>query len=124
MQQENRNIALIQSPSLRRRLENFLVARLGLLQVLLEVERLEEHPGAFVELGLELDPVQPQRVEEGAHALHDDKDRQGQNSPEAKDDEDCDGAKVGIFEGSEADAKDEFPEYLGKLFKGRTTYLI
>ena len=44
---------------LGRGLEDLLVAGLGLLQVLFEVERLEEHSRALVELGLELDPVQP-----------------------------------------------------------------
>ena len=99
---------------LRRGLENLLVARLGLLQVLLEVERLEEHSRALVELGLELDPVQPERVEEGAHALHDDEDRQGQDGPE--DDEDGDGADEGLAEAAgERDAEDELPQHLGEL---------
>ena len=101
---------------LRRGLENLLVAGLGLFQVLLEVERLEEHSGALVELGLELDPVQPERVEEGAHALHDDEDRQGQDGPEAEDDEDGDGADEGLAEAAgERDAEDELPQNLGEL---------
>ena len=101
---------------LRRGLENLLVARLGLLQVLLEVERLEEHSRALVELGLELDPVQPERVEEGAHALHDDEDRQGQDGPEAEDDEDGEGADERLAEAAgERDAEDELPQHLGEL---------
>ena len=102
--------------SSRRGLENLLVARLGLLQVLLEVERLEEDSRALVELGLELDPVQPERVEEGAHALHDDQDRQGEDGPEAEDDVDGDGADVRLTEAAgEADAEDELPQNLGEL---------
>ena len=101
---------------LRRGFENLLVARLGLLQVLLEVERLEEHSRALVELGLELDPVQPERVEEGAHALHDDEDRQGQDGPEAEDDEDGEGADERLAEAAgERDAEDELPQHLGEL---------
>ena len=101
---------------LRRGLENLLVARLGLLQVLLEVERLEEHSRALVELGLELDPVQPERVEEGAHALHDNEDRQGQDGPEAEDDEDGEGADERLAEAAgERDAEDELPQHLGEL---------
>ena len=102
--------------SSRRGLENLLVARLGLLQVLLEVERLEEDSRTLVELGLELDPVQPERVEEGAHALHDDQDRQGEDGPEAEDDVDGDGADVRLAEAAgEADAEDELPQNLGEL---------
>ena len=108
---------------LRRGLENLLVARLGLLQVLLEVERLEEHPRALVELGLELDPVQPERVEEGAHALHDDEDRQGQDGPEAEDDEDGEGADERLAEAAgERDAEDELPQHLGELRDASNDY--
>ena len=86
---------------------------------MLEVEGFEEHPRALVELGLELDPVQPEGVEEGAHALHDDEDGQRQNGPEAEDDVDGGGAHERLAEApGEGDAEDELPQHLGELRDG------
>ena len=79
----------------------------------------EEISRPLVELGLELDPVQPERVEEGAHALHDDEDGQRQGGPEAEDDVDGDGAHVRLAEApGEGNAEDELPQHLGELRDG------
>ena len=58
---------------------------LGLLDEGLEGERDEEVAVALVELGLELDPVQAERVQEGGQAFHQAQDADRQRGPEGKD---------------------------------------
>ena len=55
---------------------------------LLEFKRSKEDTRAFIELRLELDPVQPEGVQEGRQSLHKTQDADGQHGPEGEDDVD------------------------------------
>ena len=61
----------------------------------LERERVEEETFSVVKLGLELDPVQPEAVEEGRQAFHHAQDADRQERPEGEDGEHDEGAVPG-----------------------------
>ena len=94
-------------------LDDLRVGGLGLLEVRLEGEGDEEHALALVELGLELDPVETERVEEGGEALHHHEDGDRAGRPEAEDGEEDGRAGVRLAEGGQRDAHDHVPEHLG-----------
>jgi len=63
-----------------------------LLDALLEGEGLEGESFPVVKLGLELDPVEAETVEEGGEAFHDAQDADRQERPEGEDGEHDEGA--------------------------------
>merc|ERR1712172_270062 len=64
---------------------HFLVILCSFLKALLKIKRHEEHSSSFVELRLELHPVQPERVKESRESFHEAKDADGEDGPEGKD---------------------------------------
>ena len=50
-------------------------------------EGFEQETFSVIKLGLELDPVKPETVEEGRQAFHHAQDADGQEGPEGEDDE-------------------------------------
>ncbi len=63
-----------------------------LFQHELEAERLESNTLSDEMLAHRLDPVETQRVQHGARALHDDQDGDGEEEPDGEEDEDGDDA--------------------------------
>lgn len=78
----------------------------------LEVERNKQVSLALVKLGLKLDPVQPEGVEEGGQALHDHQDGDGQDGPEGKDDKEDNAARVALAKRGEGNLQDHLPQHL------------
>lgn len=73
---------------LSRGLKDFHIVGFGFFQETLEVKGYEEDTFTLVELGIELNPVETQGVEEGGQTLHDHQDTDGHACPRRKDQED------------------------------------
>ena len=82
-----------------------------------KTEWREEISRPLVELGLELDPVEPERVEEGGEALHEAEDCHSEDGPEGEDHIDGDGP--GIVVEPECNLEHHAPENLGQLCVGQ-----